>query len=351
MKIAFTAGKVIGDSLFYSDNNCNALMKYDLYSDTVVFLRCFPNDNNVSFLHKECLQYNGKLIFTPNMSECISIYNPDNNDIECIHLRRYNDSRFCFSGGFIKGRLLYIIPGNMSQSLIRCDVETFETEELFSFGKKLNLDQTNEETFWKTCLYKNLIVFPKLGTNSIYTYDISTGEVRVINSKIEKLDSAYCYDGTVWISTSDGRLYTWNPDDDCVEEKQINSNNKSCAYIVSWNGRPYLIPNYGKEILIYDNNQFHNDRELVINNCELDVRGIHFESFDIWRNNIILYPRNGGNIVVIDMKKIYEKNATIKFDDSYKRNYLCVLQEKAQNGPIKENNPYSLRDFIDGLNV
>jgi hypothetical protein len=239
----------------------------------------------------------------------------------------------------------------MSQNLIRCDIETLEVVELFSFGKKLNLEQNDKQTFWKVCLYNDLIVFPRLGTNVIYLYDTSTEEVREKKCKIENLDSAYCYDGVIWISTSDGRIYVWNPENDEVDEKRVISNNKASAYIIAWNGTPYLIPNFGREILRYENNQFQSNTKMMINNMELNERGVHFEAFDIWKNKISVYPRDGGNLVIIDSKMAYEKNALINYNDAYKSKYLNALRDKAQKYPIMENGPYSLKDFIEALTV
>lgn len=349
MKLAFNAGKVTGDYIYYSDNFCNGLFKYSLLDDYCIYLGEFPNEpSHQSFLHRNCFTWNGKQIFTPNMASTLTIYSPKTNEFESVVLNRLDDSRFCFSGSYLNQDTLYIIPGNTKQGLICVNLKSMKMEEYDPFYAILKESGSKNQSFWKSCINSNsVLILPKLNTNKIVLLNLITHETELREIGIDKLSAAFCYDDDVWLCTTDGRVFLWNMKKDVFLEYIVKTEKKTnCSYIViKNNSQIYLIPEYGKNWMkLNPQNEFKPLQRVKIDNLQIEMRAVHFEEFDIWKNKIFVFPNVGGNIVVINDNDAYEKNANIYENKEYRTKYLAGLNGKTV---INEGIPYSLSDFVN----
>ena len=115
----FDAGKIVGNDLYFSSNYLNGLYKKDIRTGEVQFLGCFPKEKvGKDHLHKACYLWNDYLIFMPESSFHLHMWNINKMQFDTVDLDRYSD-HYAFGDGCVVDDSVIIFPAVLEQPLLR----------------------------------------------------------------------------------------------------------------------------------------------------------------------------------------------------------------------------------------
>ncbi len=358
MKYAFDAGAVVGNTLYVSDNYCNALLSFDLLSGESKYIGEFKGESATKqLMHKCCVKNDNRLYFVPNASDYLHIFNCNSGEFKAVKIHRSSDTRFVFGGAFIYGDCLWIMPGNKEQPVIKYGLKEKEFFILGSFENWIgDLKQPHNQCFWKMCCLDGDVYLAVLGTSKILCYELGTGKTRLIDTNIDNLDSIYITTSAIFLCTGDMRVYKWNPRDNETHEcylRGVEKKNSAFVVVETGVGEVVLIPNYGGQALRYDGeNAFEIDEKLILDGRTINERAVHYENWDLWGNNSVLFPSHGDGIFCIDsggIKRI--NNVDITSVEYIEKRYKAFGEKLTNNLLIKEGIQCSLDDFVGAIAI
>ena len=355
------AGAIYENQLYYSDNLCNALMRFDLTTELANYIGEFPNVGSAeTYIHKRAYVYGDNIYFIPDKGKNIPIYHIKTNEIEFVEVYRSSDTDYVFCDGLFYGNFLWIFPGNIEQPMIRFDLSSKKTEILNNFyGIFHEKIEKQQQGFCKICRVKDDVYMALLSTSKIIKYNMRNMSIKVIDSKIAQLDSVYSIDEEIIICTIDGKAYLWNTN---IDEKTLCTLHRTrkvkgaYAAAVSKNREIYLIPNNGKEILkkrknepVFDNSELLVfDEDMVFNEDMKSVNEVNFETYCQWGNDLILFPFQGRQVVVLSNREVRELKGELApeqemyRDKSYQAARKNILEHIQHEGDL-----YSLKEYIE----
>ncbi len=357
MRYSFCAGKIIDNKLYYSDDMMNALCCIDLYSQQATYLDRFPDEGDlVRYQHVKCLEHQGKLYFVPNCGKHIHILDLSTMDIVPITIPKSGDNRFVFSGAVFVDDTLWIFPATIDQTVIKLNTEDMSIEQKSfwhdSFSKHKN---KGDQAVWKICKAGDHIYAAILGTSIIVTYSLKDGSSSMVDTEMNKLEAVYPYlsEDELIICTADSRIYEWNIGNNTYNELFIKepSDNKGAYIVISdYRGSFYSIPNTGMTFFRYSasSNSFTKLQSTAVNEeCLNGV--INYAEYDVWDSRIVLFPRIGNRILIIENDRISAFNGDSISDETYKSRYYEALDHISKKGIVNENAGFRVDDFVQML--
>ena len=88
------------------------------------------------------------------------------------------------------------------------------------------------------------------------------------------------------------------------------------------------------------------------NSHNLDTPEVNYESFDLWDNRIVLFPRISGGLVMINKETVSERNVSCLLNDKeYMGLYYAALNHMSCNSVIREGKPYFFNEYVGMLNL
>lgn len=353
MKLSFNAGAVCENILYFSDNTCNALMKLNLLDGQLAYISNFPCEEDQLFIHKQCIKIKDKLYFVPNAGHNIHIYDLNSGDISNVRICRNCPTRLLFNGGILIDDELWIIPCDISQEVICLNISSMEVKSLFKFENDLkNHVSDSKQAFWKFCLHEKNIYMALIRTNIIVKFDIEKCKIEMVETEVDNIDSIYRTNNSFWICTIDGKVYLWEEEENKCEKAILEGNrNDGGAYVIaeSLTGDIYLIPHYGCQIMKKSKEcvVFKGNNEFYISNKELKIKRVNFESFDIYKNKIILFPGFGSDIIIIDKCGINVVKAVLNEKDNiYMEKKSKGIRNEMKSNVLFEGRNVGLEEYI-----
>lgn len=352
MKIGFSAGKLMEGCIFCADNYCNSLCKIDIEKRIMYPVNEFRGEENQTFMYLECLSYEDRIIFIPNMATSVCIYNPKENEMDMINVSRKRNNRFCFSSGYLIDDTLFLVPGNKSQNFIRINLLNNNIDILFSLDNYFSEDvDEDKQLFWKTCRYKDYILMPQLGTDNIFIFDISSFTFTHKKVDVDSIYSIYCFDNEIWICATNKRVFKWDFENDVITPILLQSLNPdiSSGMILKNNENIFYVPNFGIEVLKYiSGNGFKFFSNINIDNLLIDGSVVYYHTYEKCGSSSFVFPTVRGNILHVDSNHMEEIEINVKYDDRYLKKYQKAMN-KTVCGIMSEGSPYLLEDYISGV--
>ena len=352
MGYSFCAGKVLGDLLFFSDDNINALCCVDLCNGSTVYLGQFPNEDSLlNNQHVKCLERYGKLFFIPNCGSHIHIFDPDSKRIDSVNFPKNIEARFVVSGAFFVDDILWIFPASINQPIITFDIANQIVEKKNSlFDDLKNYKNDSGQDIWKICKIADIVILAILGTSILVKYSLGDGRISIKDSGINNIEGVYNVDDSVVICTSDAKMYQCDEAIETYKELILgDSISNKGAYLVASNyvGIAYFIPNTGRNIYRYDANSTRFIRLTLQSRREEMMYGdINFAEYDIRRDKVVLFPRIGNDILMIQDDSVIEFVGSEISEKEYKENYWKMLRNITDNGIVRESARFHLEDYI-----
>ncbi len=170
-----------GTSLWFSSLSHNGLYKHNLDSNETRFVSFFPYDDRDKWkLHCGSIKYEGFVIFYPDRSNYVSIFDIESGEFNCCKIKN-ND----FRGGFytrsaINDKLYFVIYDE--------DAELIEYDPIKNIRRIITLkkDIHGEEIYTSTCeVIFGKVVFAGKNEDYIYFYDPIRDEINSIKIDAE----------------------------------------------------------------------------------------------------------------------------------------------------------------------
>ena len=358
MKIAFNAAVIVDDILYYSDYRINALMMIDLMSNSVHYLGEFPNEAGEKNIHKACIKNNNYLYFIPSCGQNIHIYDLANEELTYKKITKNNPGEACFAGGFIKDDELWVLPWNINQDII---IWNFNTDIISttSFLKNQMKDRSIKpvQFFWKYIICNDCIYFGVLGTSMIARWNLNDNSFLIIETDIMKIEGIYCLNNTIYVATSNAKVYIWDQEKNISEELHLSNVENESYVVANIDSNIILIPVYGNKILMKKPNK---DNFYYVNSeKELKISGVNnrvnFEGYISWHDQIVLMNNYGFEFLYI-LTKEGLKSVDVSFETDrdkklYEEKLKRVGKETIYNQIVNEEVDYSFDEFIKFLEV
>lgn len=205
--LSFMAYAIHDNRLWCSNLNFNGLYTIDLDDGKVDFIgRFIGYDEKKVGLHRLVKEYSNKLIFFPNYSTSIDIYDFSGQfskcDISSWEINKRN--RFtCAAGVYYWKDYFYVFPRFSGMNLIKyCPVQNKICEEIELHLPNQLCNQNESQMVYNCVQVNNDIYLPIFGTNYIIKYDLeSRDEQTIVLPSNDKIAGRMDYDGnTFWLN-------------------------------------------------------------------------------------------------------------------------------------------------------
>lgn len=355
MGYSFCAGKIIGDTLYYSDDIINALCRVDLISHQATFVKPFPNEKSIiRNQHIKCLEHQKKLYFIPNSGNYIHILDLYSEEIEYIKVPKQVEGKFAISGACFVDDVLWIFPANKNQSMITLNVVDQSVEQKGNFEKIIeNYKKEGVQDIWKIAKVDNQTYFALIGTKIVIRYSMVDESIDVLETNVDGIEAVYACGRKLIICTIDSKVYEWNIKYDSY--KEIDFDNKiqeKNAYLVANKNSEslYFIPNTGSSFYKYNMESKQLSRiNTDLLSMELLTGVINYAEYDLWDDKVVLFPRIGNNILIIENDSIFALDCNEIVDEGFKKKYYYSLGMFFENEAIKECARIGLDEYIQVL--
>lgn len=300
MNASFCAGVIVEDKLYYSENNFNSLCCIDLLSGKVKIISDFPEEKSYQdWLHRKALTYKEKIIFLPEKAHYIHVYDLNNHKFEMLPLKRVRDQYSLFCDGFVEDGLLWLFPRILEQPILVIDIEHKQIVDEIFVLQEIKADPQNE-LFTKLIKIGQYVYLVTLLDNKIVKFDIAQRSMEYFSFEGEKFYSVFSANNDIWIGGCNQQyLYQWESETNILTKHKVDDLNSDIgSFVVAYSKKDgiYLVSTYGRKIYRLG----ANSHELIMmDDPVLDSYTDHFLNYDIWREQIVLFPQVGASVEVL----------------------------------------------------
>ena len=261
----------MSDLVFYDDNEVlfsagqfNGLFKADLRVGKAEFISPFPNERRLqSRLHSVAIKYKDEIIFFPDLSKYITIYNVRNNaflNIEYPIENKNSTMKYLpkIVSGILVGSSVYAFSSK-DPCILRYDFHTRKlkvyhdwVDEFKSYGYKENTSFFCRDI----CQAGKSILARTYQNNVIVEFNIESEKV-LFHQIEEKTAVVICgNEDKAWLISEEGtKLYTWNIKKrmlESIEPKKELKNIRNYQCSVEFQGEVWFFPYLYRPVLILD---------------------------------------------------------------------------------------------------
>lgn len=221
------------DSMFFSSGQFNGLFRTSIHSGEAEFVGFFPNDSKIqSRLHSDAFLYKDELLFLPDLSDYITLYNIKKNDFVCMKFPVENSNpamKFIPKTvmGILCGSCVYAFGGEYP--CIVC--YDFETRQLKVYDEGL---ETYKKYGYKdgmvffsrnVCQMGNTILIGTYTDDVIAEFNLETGKTRFYHVG-KSLSNVLCSESDrIWLLEKSAKcIYAWNTHDGILQSLEIKGN-------------------------------------------------------------------------------------------------------------------------------
>lgn len=222
------------DDMFFSTAQFNGLFKVNMHERKVKFINTFPNDLRTERrLHSAAVRYKDEILFWPDLSHHITLYNIINNNFYSFDYplkisEEYMTLCPLVSTGLLIGACAYAF-GSRYPCIIRYNFETRQlkvydewVEDFKKYGFKentsffrLNICQTGSSIFAST-FHNNVLVEFDIKTEKVIFHQMKNHIQGILQSNKDM----------IWLLTEKGTLDVWNKRDNSFETIDLGSDLK-----------------------------------------------------------------------------------------------------------------------------
>lgn len=223
------------DFMFFSSGQFNGLFRTSIHSGEAEFVGFFPNDSKIQArLHSDAFQYKDEILFLPDLSDYITLYNIKKNDFVCMKFPvESSDPAMKFIPktvmGILCGSCVYAFGGKYP--CIVC--YDFETRQLKVYDEGLETYKRygyKEGMFFfspNVCRMNNKIF---IGTNTddvIVEFNPETGKSTFYHVG-KLLSNVLCSESDrIWLLEKSAKcIYAWNTHDGILQSLEIKGDLK-----------------------------------------------------------------------------------------------------------------------------
>ncbi len=313
------------------------------------FIREFPCESpEKKLLHCKALRYGRNVLFIPDQSNYVHIYDFVEDSVKSLEVFRYSESRYDFSDGVIINDILIILPGRGEQPILEVDLQNYKIRkvDIPDFYKSI-CNSTEAFNHWS--IHRNTLNSAIIGTESILSYNLDSNDFSEIKTNISLIEDIYFIGEDLWATSLDGFAY----------KLQINGSvsknyGKKCT-------TDLVIFNFMKDVFcfssmgegIYKLNS-ECDAYTILRNAKLlfiekpRKEGL-YGNYDIWDNKVIFFPPYQDELIVFDGEET--SNLPIIFLEEDEKIFASKLILGMSQEIQYEGNYCSIEEYIRCLLV
>ena len=359
--IGFSAGKLVGDTLYFSCNDFCGLYKMDISQQKVIFVSYFPDEDVLQkYLHRKVLVFGENLFFIPSGGgKNIHVYNYMTGDIRYVPI--FNE-RGWEGEAFIEDRYLWMIPYDPRlKCVVKMDLESLEIEEIHNFFGELTdwqYDDKNGRIFQRLAIAGESIWFAVLHTNEIVQISLEDCKITRYQIEIDDLFGIFIVQNDMWVASHTKQfLYKWNPQKGVYERCSVEGCKQDLIpanNIFEVAGNIYALPHSSEYITKYNHKTccFEKVVEYSSSFYFTDPDQIKFSQYDCCQDKIICFPFNSQDCLLIDTNNnITSILSTVENIDISVEPYLHIGEKLLESKFVSEDKFIALREFIQLMNI
>lgn len=320
LNMKFMAGNIVDGYLYFSCSQYNGLFKLEIDTETISYIGPFEGAPlDMAILHRKCLVYGRWLIFIPQNTDRINLFNVDTYEQKTVKVLD-EDKHFMFADAIVIDDLLYLMPGRKEQPAKIVHLDDYSVETIDDLSGKIQSEAPDSPDegglFAIGAAYHDGSIYMGLYKQSkIIQYDVTSSEVRLIETDIDNIrDLSGGKDG-VWITDlSGGRIELLGKKIETVRFEH----DYSYRHVLEMGTRTYVIPGTATCIGI-----LNDDRTVTNMDYPEDFRDFEqcfydkFYGYAIYEDEIYLFPYAHDNMLVISgdklrtVKTVYETDTAV----------------------------------------
>ncbi len=253
------------DKIFFSAGQFNGLFMADLRDGKAEFLATFPKEPRLQArLHSVAINYKNEIIFLPDLSNYITIYNIEKKDFINIKYpieNRNELTQYCpkIVAGILIDSCVYafssrdpcIISYNFETKKLRFYNEWFEKFKMYGYEKS--------KSFFCRDIVRlgDSILARTYQNNVIVDYNMKTEEISFHRVDIQTSIILWGDVDKIWLIKGDGTsVYKWNNQEGLIETAEIGNvlerDEKAYQCSIKMGDEIWLFPFFGDSIAIMD---------------------------------------------------------------------------------------------------
>ena len=208
---------IVGNTVFLSNGNFNALIQVDLQTNRIISIEKFPDFKDGEFaIHRICKVVGNEVWFFQETGNVISVYDTLNKRHHSVVINYEMSDGKPYGTQFVyeDDGNLYLFSAYTNRGLVKLntDTKTCSIEDWWHIQNEKNEDILVRSDYFATgCVWSQ-----SLTNNIIYITDISKKRIDAYRVDLDGNDMHMCeYDGVnFWIAVkNDPTIYKWNPKD------------------------------------------------------------------------------------------------------------------------------------------
>lgn len=361
----FSAAKIVGDNLFFSEYRFNGLFCMNLATKQISFVCFFEGEEVLAYgLHKCCILHNKKLFFLPERAKGIHIYDMENKQQHLIQLDEDTRASLGFySDVIMQDDILWIFPLNSKQPLMKLDVQTLQLEQDWDFtqGCTNYWAESADVFFVRLCARDNSVFLCGYDSNKIIEWNMETKTFTEHKLSMDYLFSISLCKNKFWLTNlRDGDILCWTPEDgEIYYHTEIKcESGRAFNNVIEVNDAIFIIPAFAEDILVWNvgKEEFQNclkyDSAIEFGMYGMPIR---FFGYDIVADSVFLFPFGGNGLLEINTKKTEMLFAPLELRyretelEPYRSLYKAYWKVHVEKGIVFEYEHFPLSVFQDML--
>lgn len=324
LKATFSAGAIVGEKIFFSDNFVNALVLGDIQTGQCKCIGHFTGEkNSTRHLHRNAVLFEEYIVFAPNRGEHVHIYNTNTGEIREIKVFRSSDSEYVFSNSILDGNYLWIFPGNTEQPILKVNLLNGDEDCLDNLAAIMGNEKTSKSCAALNCMKsENKIYAPIYGTSTMVVLDVTTEKVSIIDIPIENMFFVFLLNNKKWISTRDS-IFEWNEQTNECVKYAIEGGVVAPILFPGISNGVLLTSEIGGDIYELRNDNFLLNQQLFLERTSTYSIGFTYEAYAGINGGTVIFPPYGRKCVVY--KNGYFRELPLTID-------ITALDQKIMNG-------------------
>ena len=346
MKNKYTAGTIIDNWLYFSEISCNGLFRLNLENYSMEFVDFFKDEDTYScFLHRKVIRIDDELVFIPQYSRKIHIYNVKTKAQHSIELNDYN-IKTPLLGGVSTDEGVILFPFLRGERIFCMDIKQKKLYRDHRFEKSLaRYDTIKEEKLFRRLAIKNgkAYVAP-YGTNIICEIDFVCGLIIEYKTNIKHIQSVFPDKEGLWVTeTNSGCIWRWNGKGEEHRYETGDTGENLYSHIINDKlGNTYVLPAKGESILKLHDDKFEKLQYPIEFSFD-EKYSYKFVGCAVVDDRVIVFPYKGNSILNIHGENVDYLGVNFEMAEYMK----AIVQQR--KGIFFENSAISLKDIIQML--
>lgn len=360
MHFSFAAGVVYNNKIIFSENYLNGLFEMEIETGRTRYITNFPDeDRTKKLMHKRAFIYKEKIVFAPNQGDHVHIYNIETGEILAVQVLKNNNSRYAFLDMALVDNILYIIPGTAEQPIITLDMDDHSVRVItHKLDVIIGEHIPYEIHFYGAIYHEDKIWITGNNTSMVYAIDIRSGEADVFNTPIENLAKIFRVDGSIFLTSLYGGIYSWNQmkNEYFEHKKEESSSYLSYCVLENDNGSMFFVPDTGGQL--YLTNSF-SEKTILDSEKIIDIKddfnprmlGYTRDVAYPYRDGIVIYPTFERDFVIVSEGKARIVRQELTEKSRFFEDNSSALYEILGNELHVEGTQIGLEDLCNLLSV